>query len=299
MAALPHISVCICSYKRPQLLQRLLDALSRQQTDGLFTYSGLVVDNDALQSARAVVTQCGSRLSLPLEYCVEERQNISLARNKAVATARGDYLAFIDDDEFPTERWLVTLFTARIRFDADGVLGPVKPHFDEPPPSWVVKGSFYDRPDLDTGTVLGWSDCRTGNALLRKDVFTENEQPFRPELRGGEDRDFFRKKIEQGCEFVWCAEAIAYEVVPPTRWKRRFMLRRALLRGAVTLVNHKGPIDILKSAVAVFTYTAALPFMLLAGQHRFMNLLIRLFDHLGKLLALIGLNPVKEPYVTE
>jgi hypothetical protein len=30
-----------------------------------------------------------------------------------------------------------------------------------------------------------------------------------------------------------------------------------------------------------------------------MNLLVRLFDHLGKLLAVIGINPVSEAYVTE
>lgn len=283
---------------RPNLLKRLLEALSRQQTDSLFTYSAVVVDNDVLQSAEGVVRQCESHLAFPMKYCVEPRQNISLARNKAVAAARGDYVALIDDDEFPTERWLVTLFAACNQLQADGVLGPVKPHFDEPPPDWVIKGAFYDRPNLDTGTMLHWSDCRTGNALLRKSVFAESEQPFRPELRGGEDRDFFRRKIEQGYKFVWCRKAVVHEVVPPMRWKRRFMLRRAMLRGAVTLVNQTGALHTLKSVVAVPTYAAVLPFMLLLGHHRFMNVLIRLFDHLGKLLALVGLNPVREPYVT-
>ena len=32
-----HISVCVCTYKRAVLLRRLLDELSRQETDGLFT----------------------------------------------------------------------------------------------------------------------------------------------------------------------------------------------------------------------------------------------------------------------
>ena len=35
------------------------------------------------------------------------------------------------------------------------------------------------------------------------------------------------------------------------------------------------------------------------GQHRFMSLLVRLCDHLGKILAVIGINPVKGPYITE
>ena len=43
----------------------------------------------------------------------------------------------------------------------------------------------------------------------------------------------------------------------------------------------------------------ALPFALVLGHHRFMTLLVKLCDHLGRLLALLRINPVKEPYVTE
>jgi succinoglycan biosynthesis protein ExoM len=99
---------------------------------------------------------------------------------------------------------------------------------------------------------------------------------------------------------VWCEEALAYEVVPPIRWKRSFMLRRALLRGgAVPLHPTFGPTDILKSLVAVPAYTLALPFAFLLGQHRFMRLMISLCDHLGKLLACLGIRPIKVAYVTE
>ncbi len=39
-------------------------------------------------------------------------------------------MAFIDDDERPPDRWLLTLFKAYEKYGVDGVLGPVKPHFD-------------------------------------------------------------------------------------------------------------------------------------------------------------------------
>ncbi len=41
-----HISVCICTFKRTPLLKRLLQALEEQETDGLFTFSIVVADND-------------------------------------------------------------------------------------------------------------------------------------------------------------------------------------------------------------------------------------------------------------
>jgi hypothetical protein len=50
--------------------------------------------------------------------------------------------------------------------------------------------------------------------------------------------------------------------------------------------------------VAVVVYTACLPLFFLMGHHIFMRFLIKNCDHLGKLLALLGVDWVKEKYVT-
>jgi len=182
----------------------------------------------------------------------------------------------------------------------DGVLGPVKRHFDEEPPKWVVKGKFYERPTYPTGFVIDWRKGRTNNVLLKRRIIPAGSQPFRPEFRTGEDQDFFRRMIEKGYVFIWCNEAVAYEVVPAIRWKRTFMLRRALLQGTVSVLHPSfGTIDIAKSIIAIPAYMVALPFALVLGHHRFMTLSVKLFDHIGRLLALLDINPVREPYVTE
>ncbi|MGB9234312.1 MAG: glycosyltransferase [Terriglobales bacterium] len=295
----PHIAVCICTYKRPELLKRLVGELQGQDTQGLFTYSIVVADNDELQSAKAVVTEFASS-SIAIKYCVEPRQNIALARNKAIENADGDFVSFIDDDEFPEKDWLLNLFRTCEQYRVDGVLGPVRRHFDQTPPEWIVKGDFYERPIHPTGMPLRWSLGRTGNVLLRKGLFTPGEAPFRPEFRHGEDQDFFRRMMENGHRFVWSADAIAYETVPPIRWKRSFMLRKALLRGATAALHPTlGAKDVLKSVIAVPVYTLALPFAFIMGQHYFMRLMVKICDHLGKLFALVGINPVHEQYVTE
>jgi cellulose synthase/poly-beta-1,6-N-acetylglucosamine synthase-like glycosyltransferase len=237
---------------------------------------------------------------IPIRYCVEPRQNIALARNKAIENASGDFVAFLDDDEFPSKRWLVTLFRACEEYRVDGVLGPVRRHFDDPPPEWVVKGHFYERATYPTGFVIDWSMGRTNNVLVRRRIVLTEEPPFRPEFRSGEDQDFFRRMIEAGHTFIWCNEAVAYEVVPPVRWKRTFMLRRALLQGASSVLHPTfGARDIAKSVIAIPAYAAALPFALLFAHHKFMALLIRLCDHIGKLLGVIKINPIREPYVID
>ncbi|MFX0135266.1 MAG: glycosyltransferase family 2 protein [Candidatus Hodarchaeota archaeon] len=294
-----HICVCICTYKRPKMLVHLLSVLQNQKTGQLFTYSIVVVDNDHTQSARGIIASFKENSLIDIDYYCESEQNISLARNKAVQNANGDFVAFIDDDEFPTNTWLYNLYKALLKYNVDGVLGTVRPRFEGKPPRWVIKGKFYEKPSDKTGLVLQWRNSRTSNVLLRKSIFNECDNMFDPAFgRGGEDRDFFRRMIEKGCVFVWCAEAPVYEEIPPERCSRSFMLKRALLRGKVSLLHPSFNIfDIIKSLIAVSLYTLALPLLFLIGHHIFMEYLVKDFEHIGKLLAVCGLDVIKQKYV--
>jgi succinoglycan biosynthesis protein ExoM len=296
-AGVTSITVCICTFRRPNLLARALGAVTVQDTAGEFTYSVVVADNDAAMSARDIVAGfAGSRVSVT--YCVEPAQNISLARNKTLAFAHDEYVAFIDDDEFPARDWLLTMLQTCRRFGADGVLGPVRPWFDEAPPAWLLNGGFCDRPEHSTGRVLHWKDTRTGNVLFRRGILEGVEAPFRPEFgSGGEDQDFFRRMMAAGYLFVWCNEAVVHEVVPPERQRRRYLLKRALLRGQNERLLLTAP-SLARSVVAIFVYTAMLPLAAVRGQHLVMQCAIRLLDHLGKLLGAIGIRPIRTPYLT-
>ena len=179
--------------KRPQLLKHLLEELRSQDTVGLFSYSIVVVDNDQSRSAETVVTEFAASSTIPIKYCTESQQNIPLARNKAVENAEGNLIAFIDDDEFPIKRWLLTLFEALNKYGADGVLGPVKPHFEDEPPQWVVKGKFYDRPSYPTGFVIDWRKGRTGNVLLKRELFGDSTQRFQPGVSDGRGSGLLQK----------------------------------------------------------------------------------------------------------
>jgi succinoglycan biosynthesis protein ExoM len=295
----PNITVCICTFQRLEMLRNLLQDLRQQETEDLFTYSVLVVDNDHKRSASGVVEEFAAAGSVATRYCVQPEQNISLARNMAIENATGDFVVFIDDDESPIQNWLVTLYKTCIESNADGALGPVHPRFDQTPPKWFVAGKFSERPTYPTGFEIDWRKGRTGNTLLKCSVFDEIKEPFRPEFRTGEDQDFFRRAIEKGFKFVWCNEAVAYEVVPPIRWNRIFMLKRALLRGYSSLAHPTFSVrEVITSLLAAPAYVLALPFALIFGQSKFMSILVRLFDHIGRLLGCVGINPIKEPYVT-
>lgn len=294
-----HVTICICTYKRPELLKRLLTKLEVQKSDGLFNYSVVIVDNDKLESAHQTASDYAMQSKISIRYYTEYEQNIALARNKAIDNATGKFIAFIDDDEFPDDQWLLHLYKAIHHYKSDGVLGPVLPHFETEPPRWVIKGKLFERPAPATGQVLNWQNTRTGNALLKKDLFLKGDVWFDPAYgSGGEDRDFFKREIAKGHTFIWYNEAVVFETVPPNRWSKEILTKRALLRGKMALNSAKSkPASIIYSSVAIVVYSLCLPILIIFSYHNFIKCLIKLCDHLGKVAAFLGINLVKEKYV--
>jgi glycosyltransferase involved in cell wall biosynthesis len=280
------------------LLRRLLEGVAKQQTgDEAFTFSCVVVDNDELGSGRPVVdrfaTECGMRLT----YEIEPQRNFALVRNRTLSLAKGDFVAFIDDDEVPVPEWLANLLDTQKRSGADGVLGPVRPYFDDPPPRWILRGKLCERPVHPTGMVMDWAQSRTGNVLIKRTLFEQGGMRFDPAYAtGGEDVDFFKRAAMAGYRFVWCEEAPAYELVPPERCRKSYFLKRALLLGQISLKHATDRLTPgvririgLRSLLALLLYALALPVLMLGGFHLAMKYLIKACHHLGRLSALVGI----------
>ena len=295
-----HICVCICTYKRPELLERLLLALQNQETKELFNYSIVVVDNDQEQSAQVVVENIQKNNTI--KYLHEPQKNIAIARNKAVTHAHGEFIALIDDDEFPKTDWLLNLYQTLEKYKVDGILGPVKPYFDKTPPRWLVKSKLCERPTHETGKVLDWDDTRTGNVLIRRKIFNEKENLFDPDFAiQGEDKDFFRRMTARGYVFIWCNEAPVYETVPPDRWKKTYFLKRAFIQGNASFKYYGSSMNlklklkiIIKSILASFVYTFMLPVLSLFWNQYLIKYLAKDIYHLSLLLTVFGLINIKE-----
>jgi succinoglycan biosynthesis protein ExoM len=297
-----HISICICTFHRNQMLARLLRSLKLQETGGLFEVSVVVVDNDNDGLARETVERLRVELDLEIEYDIEPEQTIPAARNRALGLARGNYVAIIDDDEFAPQHWLITLYRTIQIYDVDGGLGPVFPFFSKMPPRWLIKGRFCERPVIRTGTLLDWTQTRTGNVLLKRDVFDKNHIRFDLKWKtSGSDRAFFKETMAAGCRFIAVEEAPVYETVPPERWKKSYYLKRSLVQGFNTHRNSAADIHglsritiPLKLAAASGAYIIALPFAACFGSQMLVKCLERGGHHLSRLLAMLGIELVKK-----
>lgn len=227
----PEVSICVCTYKRPALLLQLLESLATQ-TFPLASFEVIVVDNDQSASARPVIMQTAQRYpALTVRYEVEPIQGISYARNKTVALAAGELLAFIDDDEWAVSHWLADLVESMAKLGVDAVLGPVIPQYPARSREWVIRSRFFERPRYTTGTFIGGDACFTSNALVKASwAKSRQPAPFDVSLAqsGGEDTEFFKWIEGQGGKFVWCDTAEVREEVPLNRQTLSFMLERGL-----------------------------------------------------------------------
>ncbi|NPV51824.1 MAG: glycosyltransferase family 2 protein [Candidatus Methanofastidiosum sp.] len=284
------------------MLERLINKLNDQVTYDLFNYSIVVIDNDQAGSAKGIVETLAENVKIKINYDIEPEKSIPAARNHAIKLATGNYIAIIDDDEFPPPHWLITLYRAIQTFDVEGALGPVIPYFEQKPPSWLIKGKFCERPIYRTGTLLDWYHTRSGNVLLKRKVFDEYDLRFDLEWKtSGSDRAFFKQAIEHGYKFVAVAEAPVYEIVPPERWQKNYYIRRSIVHGYNTYKNSiKGTsltrqiLTALKSMLALGVYLISFPICLILGPALYVKCLEKGAHHFSQLLARFDIELIKK-----
>ena len=233
------LSICICTYKRPALLRRLLMAIYGQTLTGT-EIEVVVVDNDSERSATAVLAEMASVFGPALNTLNLANPNISLARNAVIKAAKGDWIIMIDDDEVPQPDWLEQLMVVQKQQQADVVFAPVLPEYSEATPAWIRQGAYFDRRRLPTGTIIDHKDARSGNVLVRRSLLDslssqqqDGQGPFDPAFgtTGGEDSMLFRQLDNMGAVMVWCDEAPAYEFIPADRATAKWLLQRSYRTG--------------------------------------------------------------------
>ncbi|HYG28189.1 MAG TPA: glycosyltransferase [Caulobacteraceae bacterium] len=114
-----NLSVVICTRDRPKMLQGCLESLAAQAAP---PGQVVVVDNSGDGNARGV---CEGRAGVT--YVHEPRPGLSVARNAGIEAARGEFVAFTDDDVELPANWTSELVRAFQNSDADAVTGLVLP----------------------------------------------------------------------------------------------------------------------------------------------------------------------------
>jgi len=287
----PEISVCIAT-TRPQGLARLLESLARQKLPPGTSVEIVLVDNAPCDASRAAAGAW--RGPGMLRRFEEPVRNIALSRNRAVDEAGGRWLAFVDDDETASEGWLAHHLERARRGECDGFFGPVLPRLEAVATRWLDPGLFYARPRFETGTMLGRTHLRSGNALIRASLFQGRRFDPAYGRSGGSDTELFDRMLRSGARFEWCDEAWVEEWIPPERHTPRWLARRAFRGGIVwTRIERadasRGDRRGLARAIAAGAlFAAALPFAALGGRRAALRGWLRLCTQAGHVWAGLG-----------
>ena len=100
-------TIAIPTYNGAKRLPAVFEALEQQQDVWDITWEVLVVDNNSQDETAQVVQQWqGKSSNFPVRYCFEPQQGLAFARRKAINEAKGEWVAFVDDDNWPRKDWL-------------------------------------------------------------------------------------------------------------------------------------------------------------------------------------------------
>ena len=190
MADAPSISVITPVYKGIKFLRGTFASMAAQTfTD----WEWILVDDESKDGSGALIDELAKEDSR-LRVVHRKNGGTSVARNTAMASARGKYLAFLDEDDLYHPRYLETLFNLAEKHGAD-IAGCRKLMFDEdsspgfpddgPPPDAEVRIA-------DRAGICEWLSglkanipCEVWLNLYRRDVF--GDMPFPPGVRVEQD----------------------------------------------------------------------------------------------------------------
>jgi glycosyltransferase involved in cell wall biosynthesis len=225
------VSVVLATYNRAASLQTTLETFSRLVCPPRLSWELLVVDNNSRDDTRELIHKFARTAAFPLRYVFEECQGRSAALNSGIAAARGEVIAFTDDDVLLHPDWLANLSRTFKRFDCAAVAGRVVPLWNHTKPEWLEMDGQQAVVNFELGEKF--TQIRVpplgANSAFRKQVFAKYGL-FRVDLgvNGSkhtvtcEDTEFGFRLLKAGEQIVYCPDAIVYHPVDSKRTTKKY-----------------------------------------------------------------------------
>jgi glucosyl-dolichyl phosphate glucuronosyltransferase len=226
----------MCTHNRARSLAPAIESVAKQTLPQSVGWEMLVVDNNSSDETRKVVEDLQQLYPDRIRYLFESQQGISHARNSGIRNARGEVLAFIDDDETAGVDWLQNLTAELFNAGWAGAGGRILPLWNCARPNWLSDQSHFTLSPLalfDRGMEAGdLSESPFGaNMAFRKEVF-DVCGGFRTDLGrigtgmlSGEDSEFGRRVIAAGRRLRYEPTAVTHHPVEKDRVRQEYFLQ--------------------------------------------------------------------------
>jgi len=254
-------TLLICTLNRAPLLRRCLGALTDLVASDKVKWEVLVVDNGSRDETKSVVEAFAEEHpGLVIRLLCESRPGVAHARKTGIAAARGEWVAFVDDDCFLREDWLMKAVEfARANPKAGAFGGKNLLEWEsEPSELCLAYGESLARQDLGSAPVRLPCEGRQGlcgaGMVLRRRAVVESgylsagmlcgRHPAR--LGAGEDTEIQFLVRNAGWEIWYAPELVLRHWIPAERMTMRHLL--PLHRGFgeaeiyLRLLGHRQPL---------------------------------------------------------
>jgi glycosyltransferase involved in cell wall biosynthesis len=225
-----RVSVIIPTFRRNDGFLRA--AISVFEQDRLDNIELIAVDNSPEGAAIELFKQLETYAPIPFRWTHEPRPGVSYARNAALLRARGDFVAWLDDDQKAPKDWIKSMMRVLHAADADCVFGPVIAHAPDSTRHKRLHEMLYSRPGPQR-SGRAKKPYGIGNSLMNRETMLDRIAPFDVAANetGGEDDRLFAQAQKKRCIFAWCAEGGVDEFIDPRRLKLNQALKRAFAYG--------------------------------------------------------------------
>lgn len=245
----PVISAIVCTHNRHRYLEGSIGSL-RRQTLPTEDFEIVLVDNGSTDSTAAWCQKIASIVP-NVHYVFEPVLGLNHARNAGWRAARGEFIAYLDDDAVADGKWLEVLIA---KFHAHGervagVGGKVQPLWEAPPPSWLTPPLWSYLSVLDWGSddiVLDDNKYFVGANMAFRRAALAQLGGFHGDLdRKGSNLlsngEIHLKRLleDAGYLTMYIPEAIAAHSVPAARMSKRWFRRRHYWQGVSDVVMER------------------------------------------------------------
>jgi glycosyltransferase involved in cell wall biosynthesis len=235
----PLISVVVCTYNRSSLLETCLQSLVNQTLDKK-AYEVVIVDNNSTDRTQEVAEQF-TRAHGTFRVIREGRQGLSYARNRGWQEAKGDYVAYIDDDARAAPDWCEQI---KIFFEkhphAKGVGGPYQAYTPSSPPEWFPSdyGSWtlgdVTRP-LGNGEWINGTNMILAIGVLRElDGFHEKLGMQGEKISYGEEANCLIRLREKQHLVYFCPQIIVEHAILSYKFSLSWLFKSSYANGIST-----------------------------------------------------------------
>ena len=225
------ISVIICTYNRSESLRKTLESIKEMSVQADLSWEVIVVDNNSKDNTRQVVEDFGRSSGLNVRYVFESNQGLSYARNAGIKEAKGEIIAFTDDDVIVGKNWISTINKIFNENNVGCIGGKILPIWEKSCPKWLTKDLYYCLALLDYAETTFYMDSpyifganfAVKFSLFQKYGYFNTILGRRAnKLYGEEDIEFFQKLIERGERILYSPDVLVYHCIPEHRMRKSY-----------------------------------------------------------------------------